>query len=117
MPAELTRLATLAILGDLGQLAPNWRSWILRGGRLHSPDYSGEGFKPGEVNAIPLLHARIADLEHRIRELTAVPFDVQLSRTIRSVTPVADPDLEPEHVTDTDPEEKDDEEPPNKDAQ
>jgi transcriptional regulator with XRE-family HTH domain len=66
-------LALHLLGGDLGSIHPAWTGYRLdpRTGYLHAPN--GDGFAPGEVQAIPLQVQRVAALERRLRELENRP--------------------------------------------
>jgi hypothetical protein len=70
MPRRYAALAKLAVLGDLEQLATNWRGWRISQGRLCAPDGSAWSFTPGEVRSIPFLHMQIAALQRRYDALS-----------------------------------------------
>lgn len=62
------------LAGDLSAFDPDWRGWVMRDGKLTSPE--GWTYSPGEVLSLMLLRAQIAHLEslrRRERELEEQP--------------------------------------------
>jgi uncharacterized protein DUF3653 len=52
--------------GDLGCFDPEWRGWLLRRGRLISPE--GWEVTTGDVLSLPLLRAQIATYQAKERQ-------------------------------------------------
>ena len=60
----------MVLSADLGQFDPAWRGWLLRDGKLISPE--GWGATPGDVLSLPLLRAQIANYQADKRRLMAM---------------------------------------------
>ncbi len=60
----------MILASDLGCFDPAWRGWILRGGKLISPE--GWEVTAGDVMSLPLLRAQIAGYQGRERQALAM---------------------------------------------
>ncbi|HEY4749697.1 MAG TPA: DUF3653 domain-containing protein [Steroidobacteraceae bacterium] len=56
--------------GDLGSFDPEWRGWLLRNGKLISPE--GWEVTTGDVLTLPLLRAQIAGYQAKERQILAM---------------------------------------------
>ena len=56
--------------GDLGCFDPAWRGWLLRDGKLVSPE--GWEATPGDVLSLPLLRAQLASHQAEKRAILAM---------------------------------------------
>lgn len=64
IPRGYRQLLELLLLGYLGAVSKDWRGWMLRGGKLWSPEDTG--FSPGEIRAIPYREELIAELRRQL---------------------------------------------------
>lgn len=80
-----TRIPSAArklLAGDLSAFDPDWRGWVMRAGKLVSPE--GWTYSPGEVLSLMLLRAQIAHLESLRRREKALEEQPEPA-TIRNV--------------------------------
>jgi hypothetical protein len=66
--SRIPMTARKLLAGDLEAFDPVWRGWTVKRGELVSPE--GWIATPGEVRSIPLLRARISQLERMVRDAT-----------------------------------------------
>ena len=62
--------AVALVTGDLGAFSPYWKSWLIRGEEIVSPD--GWTVRRNDALAVPLLHSQIAALRSELEQLKAV---------------------------------------------
>lgn len=62
--------AIMMLEGDLGSFDPEWRGWLLRNGKLISPE--GWEVTTGDVLTLPLLRAQIAGYQAKERQILAM---------------------------------------------
>jgi transcriptional regulator with XRE-family HTH domain len=65
IPTAAVNLLRLVAAGELPAGGPAWNGWRFYKGELVSPE--GIGFEPGEIRALPLQYAYIAELECQLR--------------------------------------------------
>jgi uncharacterized protein DUF3653 len=62
--------ALMILSENLGCFDPAWRGWLLRNGKLISPE--GWAVTTGDVLALPLLRAQIAGYQAKERQMLAM---------------------------------------------
>ena len=68
--SRIPETAAMILSGDLGQIDPAWRGWVLRDGKLISPE--GWEADPGDVLSLPLLRAQLATYQAEKRQIMAM---------------------------------------------
>ncbi len=84
IPHAVLALIRILVHGELPQGGKNWEGWRFYKGNLISPE--GHGYAPGNIRALPYLHALIAELqrcvcqcstEYQKKKSNIIPFPVR----------------------------------------
>lgn len=67
---RMPETARMILAGDLGVFDPAWRGWVLRDGKLRSPE--GWEVSLGDVLSVPLMRAQISAYQAKERQIQAM---------------------------------------------